>query len=330
MGADTVTLAFLGDVMLGRGVNEALRGKHPDAPWGTVLPCLRKSDAVIANLECALTSHATPWSRTPKVFHFRGDPWLTQVLKAGNVRCVTLANNHSLDFEEAGMLDTLRHLEAAGIAHAGAGRNDQEARAPARFEAATLAVAVIGMTDNEPDFAASPGHPGTNYQEIRTDAATFARLDASVQEARRQGAKFVVLSVHWGPNMLTEPPAHFRAFAHAAIARGVDLFHGHSAHLYQAVERHGRGLILYDAGDFLDDYAVDSVLRNDRSFLFLVELREGVLSRLRMLPVRLRFARVDLAEGPEFETIRARMKALCSPFGTLLEETEEGLALALE
>ncbi|MNX85926.1 Capsule biosynthesis protein CapA [compost metagenome] len=329
MGPETVTLAFMGDVMLGRGVNEALRGKPPEAPWGTVLPHLIRADAAIANLECALTDHAAPWARTPKVFHFRAEPWAVRFLTAANVRCVSLANNHSLDFEEEGLLDTLGHLEAAGIAHAGAGRNEREASTPALFEAAGLKVAVIGMTDNEPAFAAGPDHPGTQYLPIRPDSATLARIAEAVREARAQGADLVVLSLHWGPNMVTEPPAPFRAFAHAALASGVDVLHGHSAHLFQAVERHGGGLILYDAGDFLDDYAVDPILHNDWSFLFLLEVRGTSLHRLRMLPVRLRYARMDLAEGAEFEAIRERMESRCRPFETPLRETPEGLELSL-
>lgn len=329
MRQESVTLAFVGDVMLGRGVNEALRGKIPETAWGTVLPHLRGADAVIANLECAVTAHAEPWSRTPKVFHFRADPRATRVLKAANIRCVSLANNHSLDFEEEGLLDTLSHLDAAGIAHAGAGRNEEAARAPALFEAAGLRVAVIAMTDNEPAFAAAVDHPGTHYTEIRSDPGTLARVEAAVVQARHAGAELVVLSLHWGPNMVTAPPSHFRAFAHAALARGVDVLHGHSAHLFQAVERHGDGLILYDTGDFLDDYAVDPGLRNDWSFLFLLEVRAGAPFRLRMLPVRLRFARVDLAESKEFEAIRERMHALCRPFGTPLGDTPEGISLAI-
>ncbi|HEY9900066.1 MAG TPA: CapA family protein [Pantanalinema sp.] len=329
MRAGSVTLAFVGDVMLGRGVNEALRETLPDTPWGTVLPHLRRSDGAIANLECALTTHARPWSRTPKVFHFRADPRATGVLRAANVRCVSLANNHSLDFEEEGLLDTIRHLEAAGIAHAGAGRSEQEARSPALFEAAGLSIAVIGLTDNEPAFAAGPDHPGTHYAEIRAGSSALARVEAAALEARSRGAGLVVLSLHWGPNMVTEPPARFRAFARAALGCGVDVVHGHSAHLFQAVERRENGLILYDTGDFLDDYAVDPLLRNDWSFLFLLELRAGAPFRLRMLPVRLRFARVDLAEAQEFDAIRARMKALCRPFATPLRETSEGLLLLL-
>ena len=44
------------------------------------------------------------------------------------------------------------------------------------------------------------------------------------------------------------------------------MIHGHSAHLFQGIEFYKGKLILYDTGDFVDDYQVDPLLRNDRSF----------------------------------------------------------------
>jgi poly-gamma-glutamate capsule biosynthesis protein CapA/YwtB (metallophosphatase superfamily) len=325
----TVTLAFLGDVMLGRLVNEEIPNRPPESFWGTALPVLRQADGVFANLECAVTARTQPWSRTRKVFHFRAGPAAIQVLTAANVRCVGLANNHTLDFETEGLLDTLDHLDAVGIEHAGAGRNLREAKEPALVDLGGFKVGVIALTDNEPPFAGTADRPGTWYTEIGTDAKTLAPIEELATRLKDLGADLVVLSVHWGPNMIEAPPPRFRRFAQAVIERGVDLLHGHSAHIFQAVEPRGRRLILYDCGDFLDDYAVDPVLRNDRSFIFLVEAdRRGPL-RLRLLPVRLTFARVDLATGEEAEAIRARMRRLCEPFGTELEATDEGLELTL-
>ena len=60
-----ITLALTGDVMLGRGVNETLPDVRPEEPWGDVLPLLRSADLRIINLECTVTEHERPWSRTP-------------------------------------------------------------------------------------------------------------------------------------------------------------------------------------------------------------------------------------------------------------------------
>ncbi len=326
----SVTLAFLGDVMLGRGVNDEIAKRPPESFWGDLLPVLRSADAVIANLEVALTPHRQPWWRTPKVFHFRADPRAIEVLKAARIRAVSLANNHSLDFEETGLLDTLRILDEAGIAHAGAGRNLAEARDPSLFEAAGLTLGMLAMTDNEPAFAAQADRPGTQYWDIARDPAALAIVEEQATSLRRRGAQIVILSLHWGPNMVEEPPVEFQEFAHGALDRGVDIIHGHSAHVFQAVEPYSRGLILYDTGDFLDDYAVDPNLRNDWSFVFLVELDAGRLRRCRMIPARLEYARVRRATGSEFEAIRERMRARCKAFNVPLTDSDEGLVLNLE
>src|ERR671911_1556460 len=130
-----ITVALVGDVMLGRRVNDALRTLRPDQPWGDVLPLLISADLRIVNLECAITNHKQPWTRTPKVFHFRAGPSMVEVLQVARVDGCSLANNHTLDFEERGLLDTLRYLEAAGIRCAGAGRDREEAARPALLDA---------------------------------------------------------------------------------------------------------------------------------------------------------------------------------------------------
>src|ERR671916_1270726 len=130
-----ITVVLVGDVMLGRGVNEALRTSSPEQPWGDVLPLLDSADLRIVNLECAITDHKQPWTRTPKVFHFRADPSAVEVLKAARVDVCSLANNHTLDFEERGLLDTMEHLKTAGIRYAGAGHNREEAARPALLSA---------------------------------------------------------------------------------------------------------------------------------------------------------------------------------------------------
>jgi len=316
-------LAFLGDVMLGRGVGEQIPHRAPESFWGDALPILRQADLVATNLECAITTSTTKWTRTPKVFHFRAPPLATNVLAAARVKIVSLANNHILDFEEQGLLDTLEHLDRAGIAHAGAGRNAAEAARPAIVEAAGVRVGVIAFTDNQPEWAAGSRSTGTNYLPIETDPQTLMRVESAAREARQEGADIVVLSLHWGPNMVQRPSRTFVEFAHAAVDRGVDLVFGHSSHVFQACEiRRGRP-IFYDTGDFLDDYAVDPVLRNDWSFIFLVDVEPEATTRIELIPVRLTFSMTNLAVGREAEEILERMEGLSREFGTsfLREDT---------
>jgi len=316
-----LTLAFTGDVMLGRLVNDRLKQMQPEVVWGDVLPHLARADLRIVNLECALTSHLRPWSRSRKVFHFRADPEAVRVLQGARIDACALANNHILDYEEQGLRDTLRILDAAGIRHAGAGANAEQAAAPAILEvhgAAPSRVALLSFTDNQPDFAASADHPGTNYLEVSLQQETLTRIANGIAQARAQGADLVVFSNHWGANFVERPSAEFRSFARRVIELGADIYHGHSAHICQGIEIYQGKPILYDTGNFIDDYAVDPLLRNDRSCLFKLMFEQGKLLRIELLPVSLSVAHVALARGKEFEAISAHMEMLCAEFGTRL------------
>ncbi len=320
-----ITVALAGDVMLGRGVNETLRGVRPAEPWGDVLPLLLSADLRIINLECAVTEHKRPWARTPKVFQFRADPVAIEVLRAAHIDACSLANNHTLDFEEQGLLDTLGHLRTAGIRWAGAGRDREEAARPALLDVPPTRVALVAFTDNEPPFAAGSDKPGTNYLPVSMEPEVLRRVEGAVGAVREAGAETVVFSNHWGPNMVERPREVFRRFARAVVDLGVDVYYGHSAHVFQGVEIYRGKPILYDTGDFIDDYAVDPRLRNDRSFLFHVCVEGSELRRLELFPVTLPYARVELATGAEREAILDRMVSLSAEMGTTFARREDRL-----
>jgi poly-gamma-glutamate synthesis protein (capsule biosynthesis protein) len=125
--------------------------------------------------------------------------------------------------------------------------------------------------------------------------------------------------------MVQRPNPRFRRFAHAVTERGIDLVHGHSAHVCQGAEVHNGRLILYDTGDILDDYAIDPVLRNDQSFLFLVDIHRGAARNLRLIPVQLGLAVTRLAPGDEVDSICTRMQDLSSELGLALYRTDDRL-----
>src|SRR5829696_6157266 len=326
-----ITLALMGDVMLGRKVAEVLNHTmRPEEPWGDVMPLMDAADLRIINLECAITDNEQPWMRSPKVFHFRARPSAIETLRTARIEACSLANNHTLDFEEQGLLDTLEHLDAAGIRHAGAGRNREQAAHPAILTVPadhTRRVALVAYTDNEPPFAAGTDRPGTNYLPVSLKPDVLRRVERAVSDVREMGVDTVIFSNHWGPNMVQRPREIFRRFARAVIDRGVDIYYGHSAHIFQGVEIYRGKPILYDTGDFIDDYTVDPRLRNDWSFLFQVSVEEGTLERLDLTPVKLSYARVDLATGGEREEILDRMERLSAEMGTVFTRREDALVL---
>lgn len=324
----SVRLAIVGDVMLGRLVSREIARRAPESFWGDVLPVLTGADAVLANLECAISDRGAPWTRTPKAFHFCAEPGAIGILQAAGVRYVSLANNHVLDYGEDALRDTLDLLDNAGIAHAGAGETLEQAQRPARFRAKGLSISAFSLTDNEPPFAATVGRPGTCYVDLNVHPQPWPGADEIAAE-RAAGTDIVVVSAHLGPNMVTRPSARLRIFKRRLLQAGIDIIHGHSAHVFQGVEPEGRKIILHDTGDFLDDYAVDQFVRNDWSFLFLLDVDPQGVRRLVRRPVVLDFAEVNLARGKAFDAICAWMSEESKLFGAELQRCAEGLELCL-
>jgi poly-gamma-glutamate synthesis protein (capsule biosynthesis protein) len=156
-------------------------------------------------------------------------------------------------------------------------------------------------------------------------ADALVRIAAAIAAARGTGADIVVFSNHWGPNMRLRPSQGFREFARAVLDLGADVYYGHSAHLFQGIEIHGGKPILYDTGDFIDDYAVDPELRNDWSFVFRTEFDGRSLRRITLFPVALRYARTERAQGRERTEILDRMEKLSAEMGTRFVREDDRL-----
>ncbi len=319
---ERASLIFLGDVMLGRLVNHELKRRPPEYVWGNTLPILRQAAAVFINLECAITDWGEPVPG--KRFCFRTDSKNVEVLRAAGVRAACLANNHIMDYGDVGLLETVANLDRAGIAHAGAGRNLTEARRPAEFEVNGLRVAFIAATDNQPDWEATEDTPGTFYVPISQTDPRFADLLGLVG-AVRDRADLVIVSLHWGPNWGYDPPTEHRTAARRLIEHGADIVYGHSAHVFRGIEIIDGRPVFYSCGDFVDDYAVDEVERNDWSFIFEVRLDGPRIRTISLTPTIIADFQARLAPGAYRDAILSRMSALCFKLGTPVRRTDDRL-----
>lgn len=308
-------LLLLGDCMFGRLVNEVLENAPPEYPWGDTLPILHSADWRLCNLECVISDRGVPWSLSPKVFHFRSAAKNIAVLEAARINAVSLANNHVLDYGYDAMFEMLGILDRAGIAHSGAGANYAQASRLATAEVSGRKIGLFAFTDNEPDWEAGADWPGVFYVPTDLKDSRAAKLLDIIRE-RREAVDFLIVSAHWGSNWGYSPPQEHVVFAHALIDAGADLVFGHSCHVFRGIEFYRGRPILYSAGNFVDDYAVDRIERNDQSFIYLMET-EGRISRgVRLYPTLIRRCRAFHAEGVHAVGITDKMKELCKPFHT--------------
>lgn len=307
-------IALVGDIMLGRLVNQFLKGKDPLYPWGNTLPLLKEADIRIGNLECVLSDIGKPWSKTPKVFHFRSDENNSESLTKAGIDIVSLANNHVLDYEERALLRMLDLLDENKIQHSGAGKDWQKAVQPAILEVKGQKMGMIAFTDNEPGWEAEINKPGIFYCPIDPKDRRAQELFKQVSKLKTQ-VNYVIVSAHWGPNWGYEIPREQPLFAHTLIDSGADLIFGHSGHIFRGIEIYKDKPIIYCAGDFIDDYAVDEIERNDESFLFILN-QEGNTFSLSLYPTIIQQFQNNLATFSRQKAIISKMQQLCEDLGT--------------
>ncbi len=245
------TLVFLGDASPGRSMEAHLARYGPAYPWAGIAPLLRDADLAVANLEGVLTTQGEPLDKS---YLIRAHPRWGQTLVAGGLDLVALANNHALDFGNAGLDETLAVLSALDVGVVGAGRSRAEAHAPAIVTLDGVRVAILNYAAARWDGSADVPTTGRIAWAYPDDVA------ADVETVRDQ-ADLVVVVLHAGTEYAAEPSADQVAVAHAAIDAGAALVVGHHPHVTQTVEHHKGGLIVYSLGDALFDIPRPAAMR---------------------------------------------------------------------
>ncbi len=323
----SLLLFLCGDVMTGRGIDQAL--SHPadpilyesylkDArqylqlaerkngpidtplswrhPWGEAMAIWQqqKPQLKIANPETSITSNATPWPA--KGINYRMHPANVPLLKAAGFDFCSLAYNHTLDWQVAGLLETIHALDSAGIMHAGAGADKSAAGAPAIFQFADRRLLIFAYATASsgvpPAWVAGVRQPGVNYlPDLGKDSFQKVLNDINLGQEEDD---LVVVSIHWGDNWGYQIDTAQRQFAHRLIDEaGVDLIHGHSSHHPRPLEVYRERLIIYGAGDFINDYEGISgheEFRPDLSLMYFPSLNasSGALEKLSLYPLQIR------------------------------------------
>lgn len=267
--APSVTLALLGDVMLGRDV-------HPTSEsFAYLQPFLTSADLALANLESPLTIAPV---QTESPYALCASPEKARYLVDAGFDLLALANNHRLDCGLEGLLETQKTLTDAGLGFIG------PAPEPLYLSVNELQLAFLA-------FDAVSGF----------DVETAVR---AVRSARESGA-IVVVSVHWGPEYQSGASASQQQIAQALADAGATLIWGHHPHVLQPTEwiNDGKTLVFYSLGNALfDQYGLEST---HRSALVVVTLDARGIGEFSVVPFLIddRNSRVMQAEQADAERI---------------------------
>lgn len=241
----TLTFALVGDILLGNTYPSPTMpfssGKHL---FDHVAPILTAADLALGNLEgpfCDTTIERRK-QESDHAYAFRMPPALAPLLQQAGFDFLSLANNHSADFGQAGLRYTTRLLDSLGIAYAGL-----------RKQCPTTVVEVEGIRIGIAAF----GH------NSHTPRLTDSALVANTLMALRDSCQLLVVSFHGGAEgktrlhlpdsaerYLGEQRGHLRRFAHQCVDFGADLVVGHGPHVPRAMELYRGRLIAYSLGNF--------------------------------------------------------------------------------
>ena len=359
-----IRLFLSGDVMTGRGIDQVLphhvpprlyesyvkdarhyveiaeRASGPiprpvsyDYIWGIALEefRLRQPDLKLINLETSITTSDDPW--LGKEVLYRMHPGNVPVLQAAGIGCVTLANNHTLDWGLTGLEETLLSLKEAGIPYTGAGLDARAAQAPASCTIGDTRITVFGVG------MAGSGIPAS-WEAGTSRPGLFVIPDLTARSLRRLGEAIgrhanpediVIVSLHWGGNWGYEIPQAQRDFAHKLIDDfGADLVHGHSSHHVKGMEVYRGKLILYGCGDLITDYEGISgyeAYRGDLGLLYfpILSARDGSLLSLEMVPTRMERFQLVRPKAREVQYLQDLLNREGSAAGLRFEKNEAGV-----
>jgi poly-gamma-glutamate capsule biosynthesis protein CapA/YwtB (metallophosphatase superfamily) len=240
--AGSITLAFAGDVNFAGRTRRLLA--DPATAFGPITSVLRAADFTAVNLETAIASGGTP---QPKTYHFRAPAAAFTALRDAGIDLVTMANNHVLDYGQAGLADTLAAARAARFPAVGIGTSAAAAWAPYLTTIKGTRIAVIGVSqvaELASSWVATSARPG------EANAIDPGRTLAAVRSARRQ-ASVVIVFMHWGTEGQACPDPAQLSLARQLAAAGASIIVGAHAHMLQGSGWLGRTFVAYGLGNFL-------------------------------------------------------------------------------
>ena len=198
-------------------------------------------------------------------------------MRRAGVEVANMANNHSYDFGPAALVDTRENLLRSHIAPVGAGKDEKEALKPARFEIHGWKIAVVGfdeVVDPFPTAIATATKPGT------AAGHDFDAMVAAVRAAKEH-ADFVIVDIHWGVELDTQPRSNDVELGHRLVKAGARIIFGGHSHRLQPLEIYKGAAIFYSLGNFV--WPMHSVAGSTTA---VAEVRIGPTGKLRarMLP----------------------------------------------
>ncbi|MER7892123.1 CapA family protein [Micromonospora sp. NPDC094482] len=258
-GPRQITIAGSGDILVHPPTWQRARadakaanrdGYDFDPMFADIQPVVSAADLAICHMEGPMG----PGS--PQDFpRFRAPTDLAAAVKTAGYDTCSTSSNHALDQGEKGVYDNLDALDAAGLGHTGTFRSAAQRARPTIYNVNGVKVGHLSYAMH---FNGLKPPAGKEWIANRIDVKA---IKAAAAATRRAGAQIIVLSAHWGTELVHEPSGEQLFWARQLIADpNIDLIIGHHAHVVQPFEKVGDKWIAYGVGNTLarHDFPVDA------------------------------------------------------------------------
>ncbi len=311
----TLTLSFVGDILLASTVGDLIAREGPMAPWEGVAEVLKASDFTAGNLECSVGTSGEP---TPgKTYTFRADPKSLEGLVDSGFDLVSLANNHSLDFGVTCLLETVENVRQAGIIPIGAGKDEKAARNGYILEKNGIRVGFLATTMVIPQgsWAATPTSPG-----LAVDYSDWSiNIQNQITDVAAQ-TDIVCVLIHWGEERKTVPETWVKKMEGILKSAGADIVIGHHPHVLQGFNYDGKTLTAYSLGNFVFTTRPDIPACQIGAILNVTVSKDGI-QEARVIPTKILWGRTVLLADAEKSNALAGLATLSRPFRCDIETT---------
>ena len=244
-----INLFFVGDIMLGRGVEYMInkQGKGDfKFSFLKIASELQKSDILFANLEGPISDKGV---RVGSIYSFRFKPEAVDGLVYGGFDILSLANNHMLDYQRIALEDTMNILKENKIDYVGAGFNKEEAFSLKIKEIKNTRIGFLAYTNLGPgNWKAGEKNSGMAW----ISENDIGEIAEDIKKSKKE-VDILIISLHAGEEYEENPTSFQTSFAMNCIENGADLVVGHHSHVVQKIERYNDGWIAYSLGNFIFD-----------------------------------------------------------------------------
>jgi len=239
-------------VMMGRYVEEVTEKHGYEYLFRYMKPYFANSDYVSGNYEhTALKEEVSNYKGADTPIRLNSNTSGVEAVKDAGFSVVSLANNHMMDYEEQGLLDTIDEFKSADMHYVGVGSNTAEAKNSIDYaDVNGVRVATLGFTDVYGKDAVSKSDKAGL---LNSNPDLLFEMIGKARDAKQGNADLVVVNMHWGQEYSTSTTDRQKDLAKAIIDAGADIIIGHHPHVLQSFDVYKDGIIFYSLGNFIFD-----------------------------------------------------------------------------